>query len=190
MYLLLSYKYVSSFFKLDSLGFYQKIKIVHFLFDNIYVLFGNNVYRQFVCIVTTCAPLISNLLLYCYELQYRPKSVNTNLNFIKLINSTSITFVPGDSFRWIIKTSLSKQPKFKQRNLLKINQILIVTVLFLNLDILVIHEEIFTNNYIKKGRFLSLLWIFLYLSRDVPLVPVMEFIYPNSFAMSVCVMTF
>ena len=41
-----------------------------YLLDNIFVRFGSKLYRQIVDIPmgTNCAPLIADLLLYCYEI--------------------------------------------------------------------------------------------------------------------------
>ena len=51
------------------------IKAIDFLLDNIYVRFGDKVYRQIVGIPmgTNCAPLIADLFLYCYESQFMAK---------------------------------------------------------------------------------------------------------------------
>ena len=40
-----------------------------FLLDNIYIRFGSKLYRQIVGIPmgTTCAPLVADLFLFCYE---------------------------------------------------------------------------------------------------------------------------
>ena len=42
---------------------------LHYLLDNIYVRYGDTVYRQVIGIPmgTNCAPLIADLFLYCYE---------------------------------------------------------------------------------------------------------------------------
>ena len=44
-------------------------KSLSFLLDNIYVRFGDAVYRQDIGIPmgTNCAPLVTDLFLYCYE---------------------------------------------------------------------------------------------------------------------------
>ena len=41
----------------------------HYLLDNIFVRYGDTVYRQIIGIPmgTNCAPLIADLFLYCYE---------------------------------------------------------------------------------------------------------------------------
>ena len=46
--------------------------MINFLLDNIFVCFGNKVFRQIVGIPmgTNCAPLIADLFLYCYESQF------------------------------------------------------------------------------------------------------------------------
>ena len=51
------------------------INAVNFLLDNIYIRFGNTVYRQVVGIPmgTRCAPLIADLFLYCNESQFMAK---------------------------------------------------------------------------------------------------------------------
>ena len=51
------------------------IKAIDFLLDNIYVRFGDKVYRQIVGIPmgTNCAPFIADLFLYCYESQFMAK---------------------------------------------------------------------------------------------------------------------
>ena len=49
--------------------------ILIFLLDDIYVCFGNTVYRQVIGISmgTNCAPLITDLFLYCYESHFMAK---------------------------------------------------------------------------------------------------------------------
>ena len=44
-------------------------KLLSFLLDNIYVRFGDAVYRQVIGIPmgTNCAPFVADLFLYCYE---------------------------------------------------------------------------------------------------------------------------
>ena len=42
---------------------------LHYLFDNIFIIFGSKLYRQIVGIPmgTNCAPLVADLFLFCYE---------------------------------------------------------------------------------------------------------------------------
>ena len=54
---------------------FDTIYALEFLLDNIFVRFGDSVYRQVIGIPmgTNCAPLIADLFLYCYELQFMTK---------------------------------------------------------------------------------------------------------------------
>ena len=51
-----------------------------YLLDNIYIRFGNKVYRQFVGIPmgTNCAPLVADLFLFCYERDFMTSLSNDN----------------------------------------------------------------------------------------------------------------
>ena len=42
---------------------------LHYLFDNIFIIFGSKLYRQIVGIPmsTNCAPLVADLFSFCYE---------------------------------------------------------------------------------------------------------------------------
>ena len=54
------------------------IDSVHFPRNNIFIRFGNKIYRQVVVIPMgkSCAPLITDLCLYCYESQFMVKLLN------------------------------------------------------------------------------------------------------------------
>ena len=63
-----------------------------FLLDNIYIRFGTKLYRQIVGIPmgTNCAPLVADLLLFCYERDFRKDlSSDNQADVIKAFNSTS-----------------------------------------------------------------------------------------------------
>ena len=58
----------------------------------IYIRFGNNVYRQIVGILmgTNCAPLVADLLLFCYERDFMTSlSGDKQANITEAFNSTS-----------------------------------------------------------------------------------------------------
>ena len=60
--------------------------------DNIYIRFGTKLYRQIVGIPmgTNCAPLVSDLFLFCYERDFmKDLSSDTQADVIKAFNSTS-----------------------------------------------------------------------------------------------------
>ena len=52
-----------------NLGSDFEFDALTFLLDNIFIRFGTKLYRQVVGIPmgTNCAPLVANLLLFCYE---------------------------------------------------------------------------------------------------------------------------
>ena len=53
----------------------EMINSINFLLDNIFIRFGDKVYRQVIGIPmgTNCAPLIADLFLFCYEWQFMVK---------------------------------------------------------------------------------------------------------------------
>jgi len=67
-------------------------KSLGFLIDNIFIRFGNEVYRQTVGIPmgTNCAPLVADLFLYCYERDFMLNlSSDSQQHIIHAFNSTS-----------------------------------------------------------------------------------------------------
>ena len=63
-----------------------------FLLDNIYIRFGTKLYRQIVGFPmgTNCAPLVSDLFLFCYERDFTQDfSSDNQADVIKAFNSTS-----------------------------------------------------------------------------------------------------
>ena len=60
--------------------------------DNIYIRFGNKLYRQIVGIPmgTNCAPLVGDLFLFCYQRCFMTSlSGDNKANIIEAFNSTS-----------------------------------------------------------------------------------------------------
>ena len=51
-----------------------------YLLDNIYIRFGNKLYRQIVCTPkgTNCAPFVADLFLFCYERDFMTSLSNDN----------------------------------------------------------------------------------------------------------------
>ena len=65
---------------------------LHYLLDNIFIRFGSKLYRQIVGIPmsTNCAPLVADLLLFCYERDFKLSlSDNNQADIIEAFNSTS-----------------------------------------------------------------------------------------------------
>jgi hypothetical protein len=70
------------------------IEALTFLLDNIYVRFGTSIYKEVIGIPmgTTCAPLVADLFLYCYEKKDFMLSLSTEHqdDIIKTFNNTLI----------------------------------------------------------------------------------------------------
>ena len=65
---------------------------LHYLLDNIFIRFGLILYRQIVGIPmgTNCAPLVADLLLFCYERDFMLSlSDNKQTDMIEAFNPTS-----------------------------------------------------------------------------------------------------
>ena len=132
------------------------IEAVNFLIDNIYVRFGKRVNRQVVCIPmgTSCAPLIADLFLYCYESQFMTKLIKdpSKLHIINKFNN--IYRYPYDIL------SLNTQ-KFSQYTAdiypeeLTLNKSNVYgnNCLFLNLDISVLNGKLHFKIYGKRDDF-------------------------------------
>ena len=63
-----------------------------FWIKNIYIRFGKKLYKQIVSIPmgTNCAPLVSDLFLFCYERYFMTSLSNNNqADIIEAFNSTS-----------------------------------------------------------------------------------------------------
>ena len=70
----------------------EKCDALHYLFDNIFIIFGSKLYRQIVGIPmgTNCAPLVADLLLFCYERDFMLSlSDNNQADIIEAFNSIS-----------------------------------------------------------------------------------------------------
>ena len=64
-----------------------------YILDNINIRLSNKLYRQNVGIPmgTNCAPLLSDLFLFCYEKDFMTSHIDDNrANIIEVFNSTSI----------------------------------------------------------------------------------------------------
>ena len=65
---------------------------LHYLLDNIFIIFGPKLYRQIVGIPmgTNCAPLVADLFFFCYERDFMLfLSDNIQTDIIEAFNSTS-----------------------------------------------------------------------------------------------------
>ena len=65
---------------------------LHYLLDNIFIIFGSKLYRQIVGIPmgTNCAPLVADLFLFCYERDFMLSVSDINqIDIFEAFNSTS-----------------------------------------------------------------------------------------------------
>ena len=79
--------------KLYKLWSCQKMcYVLHYHLDNIFIRFGSKLYRQIVGIPmgSNCAPLVADLLLFCYERDFMLSlSDNNQTDIIEAFNTTS-----------------------------------------------------------------------------------------------------
>ena len=66
-------------------------QMIDFLMDNIYIKIGNHLFRQCIGIPmgTNCAPLLANLFLFSYEVEFLRSMKKSNKNLAKAFNLTS-----------------------------------------------------------------------------------------------------
>ena len=70
--------------KTISFNKYQLIRLVHWLIDNIYVTFGDKIFKQKIGIPmgTDCAPFLANLFLWAHEFKWIEKQVKKKNIFL------------------------------------------------------------------------------------------------------------
>ena len=66
-------------------------KAIDHLTDNIYIKIANDLFRQCIAIPlgTNCAPLLANLFLYSYEVEFLRSMKKSNKKLAKTLNSAS-----------------------------------------------------------------------------------------------------
>ena len=150
------------------------IKALNFLLDNIFVRFGDTVYRQKIGIPmgTNCAPLIADLFLYCYESQFMAKIHKdpSKQHLVDLFNNT---------YRYLDDILALNNPEFSnftdeiypaELTLIKSNSSSDHTP-FLDLDITINQGKLNTKVYDKRDDFSFPIVNFPHLDGDVPLAP-------------------
>lgn len=152
----------------------EMIKAVNFLLDNIYVRFGDKVYRQIIGIPmgTNCAPLIADLFLYCYEYQFMVKLHKdpTKHHLIDIFNNTCRYL---DDIFSINNPEFSKYTNEIYPSQLTLNKSNINSnrCPFLDLDIQIFQGKLHTQIYDKRDDFSFPIVNFPFLDGDVPLAP-------------------
>ena len=148
------------------------ITALEFLLDNIFVRFGNTVYRQIIGIPmgTNCAPLIADLFLYCYESQFMAKISKdpTKEHLVQKFNNTfryldDILALNNDDFNTFTKEIYPPELTLNKAN--TNNQ----HCPFLDLDIHISNGNIDTKIYDKRDDFSFPIVNYPFLDGDVPL---------------------
>ena len=81
--------------------------MIDFPIDNMYIKISNHLFRQCIGIPmgTNCAPLLANLFLYSYEVEFLKSMKKSNKKLVKTFNLTS---------RYIDDLISVNNPRFKQ----------------------------------------------------------------------------
>ena len=82
----------------DSTYKYSEVDIkamLEFLIDKIFVVFGNQVFQQFVWIPvgTYCAPLLADLFLYTYEVEFIQKLLHEKKKFLAVAFNSTFRYI-------------------------------------------------------------------------------------------------
>ena len=141
-----------------------------FLLDNIYVRYGNTIYRQVIGIPmgTNCAPLVADLFLYCYESEFmRRLNKDTQANIIDAFNDTSrylddILNIDNTHFDDFVKTIYPRELTLNKANISD------QAASFLDLDISIKDNVLSTKIYDKRDDFNFDIVNYPYLDGDVP----------------------
>ena len=152
----------------------EMIDAVYFLLDNIFIRFGNKIYRQVVGIPmgTNCAPLIADLFLYCYESQFMAK-LHKDPSKTDLIDKFNNTYRYLDDIFSVNNSDFYKYTSEiypKELTLNKANNNSLKCP-FLDLDVSISQGKISTKIYDKRDDFSFPIVNFPFLDGDVPLAP-------------------
>ena len=147
---------------------------VNFLLDNIFIRFGNKVYRQVVGIPmgTNCAPLIADLFLYCYESQFMAK-LHKDPSKSDLLEKFNNTYRYLDDIFSLNNSDFYKYTAEIYPTELTLNKANSdsLNCPFLDLDVSIIQSKIKTKIYDKRDDFSFPIVNFPFLDGDVPLAP-------------------
>ena len=143
---------------------------LHFLLDNIFVRYGNAIYRQVIGIPmgTNCAPLVADLFLYCYEREFMLSlKPDTQGDVITAFNDTSrylddIFNLDNPFFDTMVSSIYPKELKLNKANSSD------TSAAFLDLDLSIENGVITSKIYDKRDDFNFNIVNFPYLDGDVP----------------------
>ena len=145
-------------------------KALNFLLDNIFVRYGDTVYRQVVGIPmgTNCAPLVADLFLYCYESDFMLKlKSDTQADIINAFNKTSrylddILNLDNPYFETMISSIYPKELTLNKANISK------TEASFLDLNLCITNDKISSSIYDKREDFNFSIVNYPFLDGDVP----------------------
>ena len=152
----------------------QKVcEALTYLLDNIFIRFGNKIYRQIVGILmgTNCAPLVADLFLFCYERDFMVSLSNeTQANVIDAFNSTSrylddLLNIDNLYFEQMVDKIYPSELKLNRANSSD------TAAPFLDLDLSVSNGIISSKIYGKRDDFDFNIVNFPFLDGDVPRSP-------------------
>ena len=143
---------------------------LHLLLDNIFVRFGDSIYRQVIGIPmgTNCAPLIADLFLYCYERDFMLKlNPDSDADIITAFNYTSrylddILNLDNPFFDKMFASIYPKELKLNKANSSD------TSAAFLDLDLSIENGIISSKIYDKRDDFNFNIVNFPQLDGDVP----------------------
>ena len=144
-----------------------------FLLDNIFVRFGQQIYRQVVGIPmgTNCAPLVADLFLFCYEKDFMLRLDKVKqANVISAFNDTSrylddVGNIDNIYFAEFIPDIYPPELELKKANDLD------TSASFLDLNLTIVNNIVSTSIYDKRDDFNFQIVNFPDLSGDVPRAP-------------------
>ena len=152
----------------------EMIAALDFLLDNIFIRFGDSIYRQVIGIPmgTNCAPLIADLFLYCYESEFmtRINKDATKNDLIQKFNNTyryldDILAINNDDFDLYSKDIYPKELTLNKANTDNKH------CPFLDLDIRLCDGNLHTKIYDKRDDFSFPIVNYPFLDGDVPMAP-------------------
>lgn len=153
---------------------FDMITALEFLLDNIFVRFGNSVYRQVIGIPmgTNCAPLIADLFLYCYESQFmaRISKDPSKQHLVQKFNNTfryldDILALNNDDFNMYYNEIYPPELTLNKAN--SNNQ----HCPFLDINFNICNGKLNTKIYDKRDDFSFPIVNYPFLDGDVPLAP-------------------
>ena len=141
-----------------------------FLLDNIFVRFGNITYRQVIGIPmgTNCAPLVADLFLFCYEMEFmRSLNPTSQSHIIEAFNDTSrylddILNIDNPYFETFVPSIYPSELTLNKANTSD------KSAAFLDLDISIKDDTLSTKIYDKRDDFNFSIVNYPHLDGDVP----------------------